>query len=60
MLCRPVPVPSGAIGGYDFETLAKIRERIRVVFGRETTFDDSYLARRYSLSESGELVLILR
>jgi len=60
MLCKPVSSsPIGTIAGYDPETLRKIRDRIRVVFGRDCAGDDAFLAHRYSLTETGELVMIL-
>jgi hypothetical protein len=61
MLCKPFsPAAMGSCPGYDPEKLRKIRELTRVVFGRESSWSDTILARQYNLSPAGELIMILR
>jgi hypothetical protein len=60
MLCKTVPPGvMESVPGYDRERIRRIREKIRIVFGGECTMDDSLLSRRYTLTESGDLVMIL-
>lgn len=37
-----------------------IRQRYRDIFGRDTLLDDTCLARRFTVSDDGELIMILR
>lgn len=61
MLCRPVSRGvMESVPGYDRERLRKIRDKIRIVFGRDCAMDDSLLSRRYTLTENGDLVMIIR
>ena len=61
MLCKSVsPGVMESAPGYDRERLRRIREKIRIVFGRECAMDDSLLSLRYTLTESGDLVMIIR
>jgi len=46
--------------GYRPEKIQRIRDKIRIVFGRDCAVDDFYLARDYDLTETGELVMIVR
>jgi hypothetical protein len=48
-----------SVPGYDGERLRRIREKIRVVFGRDSAMDDSLLSKRYTLTENGDLVMIV-
>lgn len=45
---------------YSVQTLCQIREKIREVFGRETSMNDDILLKRYSISNDGDLIMILR
>jgi hypothetical protein len=49
-----------SLPGNDYEKLRKIRDKIRIVFGRECAMDDTLLSKRYTLTESGDLVMVLR
>ena len=61
MLCKSLtPDAMASLPGYDYEKLRKIRDKIRIVFGRECAMDDSLLSKRYTLTESGDLVMIIR
>ncbi|MEI7857564.1 MAG: hypothetical protein WCH85_08685 [Methanomicrobiales archaeon] len=40
--------------------LCRIREKIREVFGEETSMNDAMIAHRYTLSSNGDLIMILR
>jgi hypothetical protein len=60
MLCKSAsPSVMESVPGYDSERLRRIRDKIRVVFGRESAMDDSLLSRRYTLTENGDLVMIV-
>ena len=45
---------------YDGEKLSRIREKIKVVFGGESSMDDVALSKRYNITSDGELILILK
>lgn len=45
---------------YSVQTPGRIREKIREVFGRDTSMHDDILLKRYTLSSEGDLVMILR
>ena len=61
MLCKSAsPSVMEPVPGYDTERLRRIRYKIRIVFGRETAMDDVLLSRRYTLTENGDLVMIVR
>ena len=60
MLCKTLsPAVMGTMPGYEYEKLRKIRDKIRIVFGRECVMDDTLVLKRYTLTESGDLVMIL-
>jgi hypothetical protein len=60
MLCKPVSAGvMEPVQGYDRERIGRIREKIRLVFGRECAMDDSLLSEHYTLTEDGDLVMIL-
>jgi hypothetical protein len=60
MQCKTLsPAAMGTMPGYDYEKLRKIRAKIRIVFGRECAMDDMLLSNRYTLTENGDLVMIL-
>ncbi|MFA6225382.1 MAG: hypothetical protein WC620_04150 [Methanoregula sp.] len=42
------------------QTLYRIREKIKEVFGQETSMNDDLLSKRYTLSSDGDLIMILR
>jgi len=61
MLCESNPQGMLALtAGYRPEKIQRIRDKIRIVFGRDCAVDDFYLARDYDLTETGELVMIVR
>jgi len=45
---------------YDGEKLSKIREKISLVFGRASTWDDRTLSERYNITPDGDLILIVK
>jgi hypothetical protein len=42
------------------QKLCMIREKIKEVFGRETSMNDDILSKRYTISNEGDLIMILR
>ncbi len=52
--------PDTHIPRYDGEKLSRIREKIKVVFGGESSMDDVSLSKRYNITSEGELILILK
>ena len=45
---------------YDSEKLTKIREKIELVFGRASTWDDVTISERYNITGDGDLIMIIR
>jgi hypothetical protein len=45
---------------FDGEKINRIREKIKLVFGRESLMDDALLLKRYTLTVEGDLVMIIR
>jgi hypothetical protein len=45
---------------YNVQTLHRIREKIKEVFGRETSLNDEVLSKRYTISSEGDLIMIIR
>jgi hypothetical protein len=41
------------------EKIRKIRDKIRIVFGRYCAIDDNYLLRHYNLTDTGDLIMIV-
>ncbi|MFA4876342.1 MAG: hypothetical protein WC586_02940 [Methanoregula sp.] len=48
------------VARYDDEKIAKIREKISMVFGRASTWDDVIISERYNLTPEGDLVMIIK
>jgi hypothetical protein len=48
------------IAKYDREKIIKIREKIELVFGRASTWDDVTISERYNITGNGDLIMILR
>jgi hypothetical protein len=48
------------IAKYDGDKIDRIREKIKVVFGNDSTMDDVALSERYNLTGDGDLIMILR
>jgi len=48
------------IAKYDSEKIARIREKIKVVFGIENSWDDAAISQRYNITPEGDLIMILR
>ena len=42
------------------DKITRIREKIEVVFGRPSTWDDLTISKRYNLTDDGDLIMILR
>ncbi len=40
--------------------LCRIREKIKIVFGQETSMNDAMIAKRFTLSSDDELIMIVR
>jgi len=51
---------SSPVANYDREKLTKIREKISVVFGRASTWDDAAISERYNITPDGDLIMILK
>ncbi len=45
---------------YNVQKLCMIREKIKEVFGQETSMNDDVLSKRYTISSEGDLIMILR
>jgi len=45
---------------YDGEKIMKIREKISVVFGRASAWDDATIAERYNITPDGDLIMIVK
>ena len=64
MQCLPAAGKTGYVDPhiptYDREKLSRIREKIRVVFGGESSMDDVALSKRYNITSDGALIMILK
>ena len=45
---------------YDPEKIARIREKISLVFGRHSAGDDATIAERYNITPDGDLIVIMK
>jgi len=45
---------------YNREKIERIREKIKVVFGSDSTMDDVALSEKYNITSDGDLIMILR
>jgi len=45
---------------YDCEKITRIREKIKIVFGNDSSMGDAALSERYNITPDGELIMILR
>jgi hypothetical protein len=45
---------------YDREKIARIREKIAVVFGRASTLDDAAISDRYNITPDGDLIMMIK
>jgi hypothetical protein len=45
---------------YNVQRLRRIREKIKEVFGLETSMNDDVLLKRYTLGSDGDLIMIVR
>jgi len=45
---------------YSTDKITRIREKIEVVFGRSSTWNDVTISKRYNLTDDGDLIMILR
>ena len=44
---------------YDSDKITKIREKIEVIFGSASTWDDVTISERYNITGDGDLIMIL-
>jgi hypothetical protein len=63
MECLHKPRETGRMGTriakYDVEKIIKIREKIEVVFGRASNWDDVTISERYTITSDVDLIMIL-
>lgn len=45
---------------YDSRKIAQIREKIEIVFGRPSSWDDLTISKRYNITGDGDLIMIIR
>jgi hypothetical protein len=55
MLMQAIPQKQNSV-----QTFSLLRQKIKDVFGQETSMNDDMLSKRYTLSSDGDLILILR
>ncbi len=48
------------IAKYDSDKITKIREKIEVVFGKASTWNDVVISERYNITPDGDLIMIIR
>ena len=48
------------VTNYDGEKLSRIREKIALVFGRASAWDDATLSERYNITADGDLIMIVK
>lgn len=64
MECVHKPMVTGRIrtriAKYNGEKIIKIRDKIELVFGRVSTWDDVTISEKYNISDDGDLIMILR
>ena len=64
MECLTKPMGMGRIGTpiapYDSGKIAKIREKIELVFGSPSSWDDVTISKRYNITGDGDLIMIIR
>ena len=48
------------IAKYDSDKITKIREKIEVVFGRASTWDDVTISEKWNITGDGDLIMIVR
>ena len=64
MECLTKSMEMGRIGTpiakYDSGKIAKIREKIELVFGRPSSWDDMTIVKRYNITSDGDLIMIIR
>lgn len=48
------------IAKYDSDKITKIREKIKVVFGKLSTWDDVVISEKYNITPDGDLIMIIR
>ncbi|PKL70741.1 MAG: hypothetical protein CVV30_05175 [Methanomicrobiales archaeon HGW-Methanomicrobiales-1] len=45
---------------YDDEKIIRIREKISLVFGRTSAWDDATISERYNITPDGDLIVIVK
>ena len=63
MECIPQTMTHGRMGThlvYNSEKIRRIREKIKVVFGSASTWDDETISKRYDIAPDGDLIMIAR
>jgi hypothetical protein len=48
------------IAKYDREKITQIRDKIEVVFGSASSWDDETISEKYNITSDGDLIMILR
>ena len=48
------------IAPYDSRKIAQIREKIEIVFGRPSSWDDVTISKKYNITGDGDLIMIIR
>ncbi len=48
------------IAKYDSDKITKIRQKIELVFGRASSWDDVTISERYNITGDGDLIMIIR
>jgi len=64
MECMTKPMEMGRIrtpiAKYDSGKIANIREKIELVFGSPSSWDDVTISRKYNITGDGDLIMIIR
>jgi hypothetical protein len=47
-------------GPYDSGKIAQIRDKIAIVFGSPSSWDDMTISRKYNITGDGDLIMIIR
>jgi hypothetical protein len=45
---------------YSTDKISRIREKIEVIFGAASTWDDVKITKRYNITGDGDLIMIIR
>ena len=56
-LHRPMQID---LARYDSDKITRIREKIEIVFGKASTWDDVTISKRWNITGDGDLIMIIR